>query len=305
MCIQSLLCAVSDPTWKAAAERCAAEMGAGFAWAATPMETLAALAETEWSAALIDLKPLVDCGLDLTDALDRAPRRPTLAFVAGQEIESNSHWMRRHRVGIHLPRSHPPSVGELRFILDSAADPTKSLGLEKHLPQGTPVAREPLRTVADKKRLIEEISRRMEGGGPEAPSAFDVRLVFEEIVNNAILHAFSRPGRRLERLAQFDSLAPAEEILAQHSVGPRWVGLSVRDNQGRLTRDTVLERLHRQMSLSGLNDDNGRGLFLVRALASRLLISIIPGKVTEVTAIFDAQAKTREKMLCVFEAPRE
>ena len=62
-------------------------------------------------------------------------------------------------------------------------------------------------------------------------------------------------------------------------------GIAVIDNMGRLTKDTVLYKIERQMSGEGVLDDSGRGLHMSRLFSDRLIINIAPKIKTEVILI--------------------
>jgi hypothetical protein len=59
-------------------------------------------------------------------------------------------------------------------------------------------------------------------------------------------------------------------------------GISIVDNQGRLTKETVLYKIDRHVRGEGMLDDSGRGLHMSRLFADRMFINIMPGKKTEV-----------------------
>ena len=54
------------------------------------------------------------------------------------------------------------------------------------------------------------------------------------------------------------------------------------DQQGTLTRDMVLYKIDRHIRGEGVLDDDGRGLFMTRVFADRLIINIAPKKKTEI-----------------------
>lgn len=58
--------------------------------------------------------------------------------------------------------------------------------------------------------------------------------------------------------------------------------VSITDYQGKLTKETVLYKIDRQITGEGLLDDSGRGIHMSRLFADRMIINIEPGKRTEV-----------------------
>jgi len=59
-------------------------------------------------------------------------------------------------------------------------------------------------------------------------------------------------------------------------------GVSITDRQGTLSKKTVLYKINRHVRGEGVLDDSGRGIFMSRIFADRLVINIDPGKMTEV-----------------------
>ena len=299
----SLLCLLGDAKWKAVVRDCVAEGALTHAWVNSPDEARAAFRDQHFDVVLADLRSATDPGFNLLDFIRRQPRPTAVAVVAGEEIADGFHPLYLHGVGVILRRSAPPSAPALRRVFESLFDPMQSVGLERHIPQGAAIDGGSIRTLADRNRFIEQASHVLSQRAARFPSVFDLRLVFEEIANNAILHAFrtSDGEKKYSRLSDLRQLADDEHVAVQFSVGPQWTGLSVRDNQGAFQVKEVLGKLYRQVSLQGLTDESGRGLFLSWSLADVLIACVVPGQITEVTALFHSPSPASEKTLCMYE----
>lgn len=136
---------------------------------------------------------------------------------------------------------------------------------------------------------------------------YDYRLVLEELLNNAIYHAFvGDDGREKYRPQTFGALDAKDSVIVVLGYGKKYLGFSIIDNTGRLARRILLARIRRQLEAYGLYDEGGRGLYLAFILAHRLIIRIRPGIMTEATAGFFipsvcAESKRSIRPLLIFD----
>jgi anti-sigma regulatory factor (Ser/Thr protein kinase) len=118
--------------------------------------------------------------------------------------------------------------------------------------------------------------------------AYDLALCAEELVNNAFIHAYD--GATGHQTARSKS-APNQRLIEMSvSAGGAWFGFRVRDGAGRLVHYRALAGLARQWGAQGVMDEQGRGLYLAHTLASRLIINVRAGVLTEVTLLFAREA---------------
>ena len=121
----------------------------------------------------------------------------------------------------------------------------------------------------------------------------DGRLVLEEMLNNAVFHAFvNKKGQEKYAPGQFTEIQSHEKITIKLLVDSNQVVLSVFDNGGRLDRKTILHQIRRRMLSHGLFDKSGRGLYLTYALPHRLMVQLIPGRQTELIAFFSRHSRS-------------
>jgi anti-sigma regulatory factor (Ser/Thr protein kinase) len=95
-----------------------------------------------------------------------------------------------------------------------------------------------------------------------------LRLVLDELLSNAIHHS---------------PLGTATMSWGRDATKHVF---SVRDPSGALRPPETLRLLERHIRGEGLLDSRGRGLHLSRIYADRLYVNVVPGKVTEVAAVF-------------------
>ena len=144
-----------------------------------------------------------------------------------------------------------------------------------------------VRRKGDKPAAIESVLEFIAKAKRDSSFEFDVRLILEELLNNALYHAFQDvAGNEKYRIQDFEAIADDEEVRLTVGMDSRTIGISVADNQGRLTRDTTLGKLERHLTIQGLLDENGRGLYLTYSLAGRLIVNLQPGESSELVALF-------------------
>lgn len=114
----------------------------------------------------------------------------------------------------------------------------------------------------------------------------DMRLVLDELITNAIYHApaFENGVKKYPIFTEV-TLSPDEHIGITCGYDGEKYGAAVVDLMGRLRKETVLDKMNRQLSGVGLLDESGRGLHMSRIFADRMIINIQRGKKTEIVAL--------------------
>jgi CheY-like chemotaxis protein len=111
----------------------------------------------------------------------------------------------------------------------------------------------------------------------------DMKLMLDEILTNAIYHAPHNPDgtEKYPELTDIQ-LQPDEYVQVEWGYDLEKYGVSVIDKQGKLTKETILSKIERQIAGTGLLDDSGRGLHISRMLSDRLIINLQKNVRTEV-----------------------
>ncbi|HUT25785.1 MAG TPA: hypothetical protein VM492_15720, partial [Sumerlaeia bacterium] len=194
------------------------------------------------------------------------------------------------------------SPQQMRFFFDHMTASTPSSGLKGYFPRGHPIAR---RRITSPRMRSEVFAALASDFAVRAHvDDHDLRLVFEETLNNAVFHAF-----RTEKNAPKYTGNGGEAFDDEDMIEVAWAGddemsvLAISDNRGFLTPSVVWDRLFRQTSLTGLLDTSGRGLYLVHLLSHMLLVTIRPGQRTEVSAFFVAGPEREESPISVRVVP--
>lgn len=125
-------------------------------------------------------------------------------------------------------------------------------------------------------------------------TAGDMKLLIDETVTNAIYHAphFPDGRQKYEELTEV-TLAPDEQVLIECGIDREKYGIAVVDNQGKLRKETVLDRIARQVGGEGILDDSGRGIHMSRLFSDMMVINIRRDVKTEVILINYISSKPR------------
>jgi hypothetical protein len=228
--------------------------------------------------------------IECAAGLHLLPCRPSVGVIAAKEaIDTAITMARRLGQGCVFGSDCLSYAHELAGYvqwLDAGGAPT---GVESHLTKGSPLSHYNLREKGDKAPVIDEVVARAACSNGDKAFLFDLRLILEEVLNNAIYHAFmDEHGREKYQLGSFQQIGEGESINVTAGCDGRTFGVAIRDNQGKLRRDTVLHKLERHLSIQGLLDENGRGLYLTYSLAGRVIFNLRRNQMTEIVVLFPA-----------------
>ncbi|MBI2942721.1 MAG: response regulator [Candidatus Wallbacteria bacterium] len=178
-----------------------------------------------------------------------------------------------------IVKRSPFDVEELFRTVDGLLTGQRIFGLQNYLQAGTPIALRRISSSEEIQSVREEGLSLIAGTDLAERNGNNIRLIFEEIASNAVYHAYGY--RKFDQVR----LREDERIEVAFGLDPEKFGFSVADWSGKLTKDVVLHKLLRAMSLEGVLDTSGRGLFLSRTFSDRFIINIRPGKQTEVVVL--------------------
>lgn len=232
---------------------------------------------------------------DLCDWLSSLKRRSWGVLSSEDRIEQNLDWMKDHSGACLLPRTGwwrrlewpiwrqwLSATGPFNFDaqeLDQIFDkkPIDRFGVE-------------IRDFSEFAKTFDCLRSSIRAIGFDERRLFEIELAFDEMTNNAWLHAFKRGSGQKFRLLRDD---PASQLGSEEHLNIAvWWGygrlmIQVTDNQGSLSLERILTAIHRQHTRDGVYDTQGRGLFLSWRLSDWLAIQLESGRQTEITAFFD------------------
>ena len=169
-------------------------------------------------------------------------------------------------------------------------------GLEKYLAWGIEPETLLVRGSADREHILERLNRYLDELAIPSRLAGFAQGVADELLMNAVYNApVDAQGRRLfagrsrtEKLV----LPPGQEALFRYACDGRWLALSVRDSFGSLERDVLFANLgrcllHGQDQISDKPGGAGMGLFVVLSSVNSFVVSLAPGRATEMIGLLD------------------
>jgi hypothetical protein len=186
-------------------------------------------------------------------------------------------------------------------------------GIEKYIPEGTPVHLTRLRDYEGRQRAIEEVLTAAEQLGVRSRVRTQIAQVCEELLMNALYDApVDDKGRMLfgevDGKARLAQLSP-RPVSIRYAATDHGFAVSVRDRFGRLEKQTILRYLDKCLAAGANQIDRkiygaGLGLYLVANAATQFVVNVAPGMATEVVCWFDRKGvRTGLRMLSVFVYP--
>jgi anti-sigma regulatory factor (Ser/Thr protein kinase)/ActR/RegA family two-component response regulator len=263
-------------------------------------EGLACLERNDDYSAVIVGMALPPTGIDFVARVRRENPHLRIALLTVHEYEEHFSALRRHEIHTVIVKASPFDFDELLVAVENMVHPLRSLGLQRYLRDPLQVRDHRVGSLAEKQKMMEEAIGFFRRYRPHETDINQIRLAFEELINNAIYHAFRKSsGVEKYRMGTFETLNQGEEIYVEFGFDKRFLGCSVTDNQGTLEIETVMKKMERQITLEGLMDESGRGIYLTRTLCDRMIINLRPGVLTQVVLLFSHRLSSRIRPLYV------
>jgi hypothetical protein len=185
-------------------------------------------------------------------------------------------------------------------------------GIEKYLPQNTPVHLTRLREYKGRTAAIDEVLGYAEKVGVRRQVRSAIGQVCEELLMNALYDApVDENGNpifaEVEIKARLEQLSP-RPVSIRYAATENGFAVSVRDRFGRLDKATVLRYidkcLHSKQQIDRKTYGAGLGIYLITNAATNFVLNVAPGMATEVVCTFDRKtARASLRSLSVFVYP--
>ncbi|KMQ50300.1 Flagellar regulatory protein FleQ [Chitinispirillum alkaliphilum] len=179
-----------------------------------------------------------------------------------------------------IPKTVPFNFYELDSMVDALLT-GEIFGIARYLqPDGITMREFCITSSVEGREVREQITTLFER---EFGSSGDMLLLLDEIITNAVYHA-SRYDDGQEKYSNLEdvNLEPHEYVYVCCGYDSEKYGVSVVDNQGKLSKERVLQKVERQISGEGVLDYSGRGIHMSRLFSDRMIINIDPDTKTEV-----------------------
>ncbi len=184
-------------------------------------------------------------------------------------------------------------------------------GIEKYLPEGTPVQYMRLRDFEGRGEAIDTVLQFAEEAKMRRQVRSAIGQVCEELLMNALYDApVDDDGKQV--FAEVDphdrtrSRSP-RPVSIRYAATESQFAIAVRDRFGRLAKNTILayieKCLHSPVQIDRKTYGAGLGLYLVANAAASYLVNVAYGIATEVVCTFDRGAKAPLRLVGMFVHP--
>jgi hypothetical protein len=184
-------------------------------------------------------------------------------------------------------------------------------GLEKYLPEGTPVHYVRLRDFEGRSKAIETILQFAEESKMRRQVRSAIGSVCEELLMNALYDA-PVDENGVQVFAEIDphdrtKTRSPRPVSIRYACTDTQFAVAVRDRFGRLAKNTILayidKCLHSPIQIDRKTYGAGLGLYLVANAAASYIVNVAYGIATEVVCTFDRGAKAPLRLVGVFVHP--
>ena len=184
-------------------------------------------------------------------------------------------------------------------------------GIEKYLPEGTPVHYFRLRDFEGRGRAIDTVLDFAEGARIRRQIRTAIGSVCEELLMNALYDA-PVDDRGQQMFAEVDPhdrtrTASPRPVSIRYAATEHQFAIAVRDRFGRLAKNTILSYVNKCLTQPTQIDRKtygaGLGLYLVANAAASYIVNVAYGIATEVVCTFDRATKAPLRLVGVFIHP--
>jgi CheY-like chemotaxis protein len=204
-------------------------------------------------------------------------------LITAYNIDSYIRMAREYNITNIIPKTTPFNFLELDALVEGLL--TQNIfGLFRYLlPGHTALGDYCIRSSSEAKQVREAVTDLFT---EKLGTSGNMKLILDEIITNAVYHAPAYPDGT-EKYPEYVEvqLQPDEFVYVECGHDAEKYGISITDNKGRLTKETVLYKIDRQIAGEGILDDSGRGIHMSRLFSDRMIINISPNIKTEIILI--------------------
>jgi hypothetical protein len=184
-------------------------------------------------------------------------------------------------------------------------------GIEKYLPEGTPVHYARLRDFEGRGKAIQTVLDYAEESKMRRQVRGAIGSVCEELLMNALYDApVDADGKSIfadvDPHARVAKLSP-RPVSIRYAATDQMFAIAVRDRFGRLAKNTMISYIEKCINSPNQIDRKtygaGLGLYLVANAAATYVVNVAYGIATEVVCTFDRGAKTPLRLVGMFVHP--
>jgi hypothetical protein len=248
---------------------------------------------------------------DLEKILPRTRQKAHVtAIVPKAPLSSLTQFLHDHRCN-HVLVGDPDDSEKGLFVTAQKLLTGDIFGIEKYLPEGTPVNYFRLRDFQGRSTAIDTILKFAEERGIRRQVRSAVAQVCEELLMNALYDApVDEHGNQVfaevDPRARVDSMSP-RPVSIRYAATQDQFAVAVRDRFGRLAKNTILAYINKCLHSTNQIDRKtygaGLGLYLVANAAAGYIVNVAHGIATEVVCTFDRGSKVPLRLVGVFVHP--
>jgi len=222
-----------------------------------------------------------------------APPPLTVLIGAGSRTPETLGLQLRHDVLNVIPEALYDDRPCLERVLRGFVFPDELFDIRRFAAEQSVIKRFTVTTLPEKHQVAEDAVALVQPYAAARRHLRDIRLIVNELINNAIFHSFLSPSGAAKYSARrFQTLEVGESVVVEVAVADEAVVVAVEDNCGTLSPHEVLKYMQRQTTGEGLYDSHGRGFYLMTNLTDHLSVCLEPGKRTRIVALNHAGAST-------------
>ncbi len=186
-------------------------------------------------------------------------------------------------------------------------------GIERYIPEGTPVHYIRLNDFAGRVQAIETVQAFAAEAGMRKRLCQGIGQVCEELLMNALYDApVDEHGTQLfaevDPHERVESTSP-KPVSIRYAATENQFAIAVRDRYGRLAKNTIIAYINKCLTSPDQIDRKtygaGLGLYLVANAAASYVVNVAYDVATEVICTFDRKTKLPLRLVGVFTHPRE
>lgn len=219
-------------------------------------------------------------GYDLLAEIKRTYPRTRVALITAYNVDDYVRLAKHHGISNIIPKTTPFNFDELNTMVKGLVT-EEIFGIGRQMRPVFEIVKQYTVTNSDDIVAVEDdIMRQVAKFFREERF---LRVLLEEAISNAVYHApVNERGETKYRKHSRVVLTPEEHVDISLARDEEKYGVSVIDKSGRLTKETVLYKIDRNIHGDGVLDENGRGIHMSRLYSDRLIINLKPNVKTEV-----------------------
>lgn len=229
----------------------------------------------------------------------RDTKKIPIIITTDENIDTDFSEIINHKLNLIL--SKPVKSQELLNVMNRLIYPDAKtwFGLENYLNGASKIFRVSLKRSTQIREAIKTILNKVTEWGFDFKMTFEMDLVWQEMITNAIYHSHGYSEFKKRRIPI--ELPSPHEVIIRFGHNEHQFGISVRDFQGTLSVEKILGSLNLAINQQKLLErsletgeditdeilDRNRGLDIMRRLTGEYYFIIEKGKSTEIIIIYD------------------